>query len=193
MKHSILTALWILSLLLAVSCNNEKSQDLPSLEQGTPDEIFTDFTTQESDSGLVKWRLAAPKASKFTAKNLILLETPTIFFFDADGALQTTLNSKHGELYQDSRDMLAYGDVVVVSETGDVLEADSLYWRDADEKIVSNTFVKLRRGNDILTGIGLECDYNLSAVNIKKNVQATIVDEKGSDNDRETGRKPLRN
>lgn len=183
MRHSIETVFWILSLFALISCANETSQDIPVSERNTPDEIFTDFTTQESDSGMIKWRLTAPKASKFTAKDLVLLETPTILFFNDDGALQTTLTSKYGELYQDSRDMLAYGDVVVVSEDGDVLEADSLYWRDSDEKIVSNTFVKLRRGKDVLTGIGLECDYNLSAVNIKKDVQATIIDERGSNDD----------
>lgn len=177
------TVLWIFPLLLFLACGNETSQDSPISEQGTADEVFTDFTTQESDSGMVKWRLTAPKASKFTVKELVLLDTPTILFFDDDGALQTTLTSKYGELYNDSRDMLAYGDVVVVSENGDVLEADSLYWRDADEKIVSNTFVKLRRGNDLLTGIGLECDYNLSSVNIKKNVEATIIDDKDSNDD----------
>jgi LPS export ABC transporter protein LptC len=180
MLRSIEIILFIACLLVLVSCTDEISQDIPAVERGNPDEVFTDFMTQESDSGMIKWRLTAPKASKFTAKNLVLLETPTILFFDDEGALQTTLTSKNGELYQDSRDMLAYGDVVVVSEKGDVLEADSLYWKDAEDKIVSHSFVKLRRGNDILTGIGLECDHNLSAVNIKKNVKATIIDEKGA-------------
>lgn len=183
MRSSIKVISCIIILLVAGSCADESNRDIPVSERGAPDEIFTDFTTQESDSGMVKWRLTAPRASKFTARNLVLLETPTILFFGDDGALRTTLTSRNGELYQDSRDMLAYGDVVVVSENGDVLEADSLYWRDADEKIVSNTFVKLRRGNDILTGIGLECDYNLSAVDIKKNVEATIVDEKDTEDE----------
>ena len=63
-----------------------------------------------------------------------------------------------------------------------MLETDSLLWLNARDKIISNCFVKLTRGNDVWTGIGLECDQDLSSVVIKKDVQAEIIDEKG-DND----------
>ncbi|MBI4720558.1 MAG: LPS export ABC transporter periplasmic protein LptC [Chitinivibrionia bacterium] len=175
--------LFAAALALAVSCGSQRSQDIPSSSRGTPDETFIDFMTQESDSGRIRWKLTAPNASKYTSKGLVVLEAPTIRFFDEQGLLQTTLTSDRGELYQESQDMLAYGNVVVVSENGDVLEADSLYWIDAEGKITSNTFVKLKRGDDILTGYGLDCDYNLSSVNIRKNVEARIVEREGSVNE----------
>jgi LPS export ABC transporter protein LptC len=165
--------------ILIASCAKDASDDMSIGGRGSPDEVFFDFTTQESDSGKTRWVLISPKASKFKDKGLMVLEKPTIKFFDDRGKLETTLTSESGELYQDTQDMLAYGNVVVTSQSGDVLETDSLFWDDAREKILSNSFVRLKRGSDILTGIGLECDYNLSSINVKKDVSATIIDKKG--------------
>jgi hypothetical protein len=44
---------------------------------------------------------------------------------------------------------------------------------------VSDSFVKLTRGKDVLTGIGLECDHTLESVDIKKDVRAVILEENG--------------
>ena len=163
---------------LAVGCSEEPGTI--TFEGGPlPDEVFTDFVTQESDSGLVKWQLNAPRASKFKKRNLVVLEKPVIKFYDDAGALQTTLRSDSGEYYDDSRSMLAFGNVVVVSVANDVLETDSLMWNNDDDRIVSNSFVKLTRGRDVVTGYGLECDQNLSSVNIKRDVKATFHDDGG--------------
>jgi LPS export ABC transporter protein LptC len=166
-------------LLVLASCSRKASEDVSPASEGAPDEVFSEFVTQESDSGKVKWRLTAPEASKFNEKKLITLEKPVIRFYDDKGELETTLTSEKGKFFEDSQDMLAFGNVVVKSVSGDVLETDSLFWINAQGKIISNSFVKLTKGNDVITGVGLECDYNLSAVNIKKNVSAKIIDEKG--------------
>jgi LPS export ABC transporter protein LptC len=148
--------------------------------RGAPDEEFTDFVTQESDSGLVQWKLMAPKADRYSKRKLILLENPVIEFYDKEGKPKTTLVSDSGEYSEDTHDMLAYGNVVVRSVEGDVLETDSLLWDNARDKILSNSFVKLTRGNDVLTGYGLDCDPNLNSVDIQRDVQALIRDENGA-------------
>jgi len=146
-----------------------------------PDEVVTDFVTSETDSGRVAWTLTAPNANRFNSRMMLLMETPTIRFFDDFGNLQTTLTAEFGEFYQESRDMLAYGNVVVVSIDGDVLETDSLRYVTAVDKILSDSKVKLTRGNDIITGIGLECDHKLNSVDIKKDVKAIIVEDGGNE------------
>jgi LPS export ABC transporter protein LptC len=144
-----------------------------------PDEVFTDFVTMESDSGRVQWKLTAPTANRYNKEKLVKLETPVIEFFDKEGALQTTLVSEAGEYSEESRNMLAFGNVEVVSVGGDRLETDSLFWDNRRDKILSNSFVKLTRGRDVITGRGLECDPNLNSVDIKQDVRATIIDESG--------------
>jgi len=167
--------------LMALGCGEELPEQEASRSADIPDEVVTDFVTSETDSGLVAWTLTAPKANKYNARKLFVMDRPTIEFFDDFGTLQTTLTSDFGEFYQDSRDMLAYGNVVVVSVDGDVLETDSLRYVTADDKIVSDSRVKLTRGKDVLTGIGLECDHKLSSVDIKKDVKAIIVEDEASE------------
>jgi LPS export ABC transporter protein LptC len=164
---------------VASGCSKEPAEDITLGKGRTPDEVFADFITQESDSGLLQWRLTAPKGNRFKEKKLIVLERPTIIFYDEEGRSRTTLVSDSGEYYEENRDMLAFGHVVVTSVEGDVLETDSLLWDNTQKKIFSNSFVRLRRGRDVITGYGLECKEDLGTVDIKRDVKATVVDEEG--------------
>lgn len=163
--------------VFVLACEDDGAKQLADRSSEVPDEIISDFTTEESDSGLVKWRLSAPTANKFNSRKIFLMDKPKIEFYDELGALQTTLTAENGEYSQETRDMLAYGNVVVVSVAGDVLETDSLRYLNEVDKIVSDSPVKLTRANGIYTGVGLECDHSLSSVDIKNNFEATIIDD----------------
>lgn len=172
----------VLAVVVSWGCSADSGEELTTKSADVPDEVIHRFTAQESDSGMVKWKLTAPLANKYTEKKTFVMDKPTIEFFKDDGTLQTTLTSENGRYFEETRDMLAYGNVVVVTVEGDVLETDSLRYLNTEDKIVSDSFVKLTRGNNVITGIGMECDHNLSSVDIKRNVKAQIVDEEGQFN-----------
>jgi LPS export ABC transporter protein LptC len=178
-RTRLLVTAMLIGLALA-GCGKNNSDEVAGGTSEMPDEVITSFVTEESDSGRVRWRLSAPQASKFEKKRVFLMTRPKIEFYDELGNLQSTLTSNWGEYFDTSRDMLAYGDVVVVTVEGDVLETDSLRYLNAEDRIVNECFNKLTRGNDVLTGYGLECDHNLSSVNIKRDVEANIIDAKGN-------------
>lgn len=178
MQHTLKLIIGVVAAgLFLFGCGNESTDNIASQKKEVPDEVISDFTTEESDSGMVKWRLSAPTANKFNARKIFLMDKPKIEFYNEMGYLQTTLTAENGEYSQESRDMLAYGNVVVVSVGGDVLETDSLRYLNMDDKIISDSAVKLTRGNDVITGVGLECNHDLSSVDIKKDFEATIVDD----------------
>lgn len=164
--------------LFALGCS-EEAKRAASQQTELPDETVIDFRTQESDSGRVSWTVKAPHADRYNARNVFVMADPTIEFYDEMGNLQTTLTAKNGEYSLATHDMLAYGDVVAVTFKGEVLETDTLRYLNAKDKIVSDSFVKLTRGKDVLTGIGLECDHTLESVDIKKDVRARILEENG--------------
>lgn len=161
------------------ACSREVPENVTVRKEHVPDEVFSDFVTMESDSGRVQWKLTAPKANRYNREKLVMLENPVIEFFDKEGQRRTTLVSEAGEYSEETRNMLAFGHVEVQSVGGDLLETDSLFWSSDRDKILSNSFVKLTRGRDVITGYGMECDPNLNSVDIKRNVQATIIDEAG--------------
>ena len=110
---------------LALACSEKKPKTVQVTNSGAPDETIAEFVTQETDSGRVQWKLAAPRATRYQARNVFLLEHPTIEFFDEMGNLQTTLTATNGEYSTISHDMLAYGNVVATSTKGEILETDS--------------------------------------------------------------------
>ena len=167
---------------LALGCSEKKAKDVSIPAGQVPDETVMEFVTTETDSGRVQWKLAAPRATRYAARNVFLLEKPVIQFYDDMGNLQTTLVAKSGEYSTITHDMLAYGDVVATSTKGEVLETDSLSYLNERDKIVSDSFVKLTRGRDVITGIGMECDHTLDSVDIKRNMRARIVEEDGKFN-----------
>jgi len=167
--------------VLVSSCSEEPTREVAVEGRAQiADEVFTDFVTQESDSGNTQWKLTAPKANRFREKKTIFLDNPRIEFFDKMGNLKTTLISDSGEYSEESRDMLAFGNVVVETVDGDVLETDSLLWVHTRDRIVTDAFVTLTRGRDVITGYGLECDPKLDLVDIKHDVKAMIVDDEGN-------------
>lgn len=161
------------------ACERREATESVAQEERIPDETVTDFATQESDSGRVQWTLKAPRADRYLERNVFVMDDPRIEFYDKMGNLQTTLTADKGEYLLDTHDMLAYGNVVAVSFKGEVLETDSLRYLNEADKIVSDSFVKLTRGRDVVTGIGLECDHTLDSVEIKKNVHAVVIEEDG--------------
>lgn len=175
------------SLLLAGGCGDDSPEVGTADNSKVPDEVVVDFTTAESDSGRVAWTLTAPEAFKFDSRKVFLMDKPRIEFYDEFGNLQTTLTSDKGEYFESSRDMLAYGNVVVLSVDGDVLETDSLRYVNVEDQIVSDSRVKITRGRSVTTGVGLRCDHKLNSVEILRDVEAIIVDDESPGGARANG------
>jgi len=173
----------VITMAVALGCSERTAKQGAVQHTGSPDETMTEFVTQETDSGRLQWTLAAPKALRYNARNVFILDNPRIEFFDEMGNLQTTLTAKNGEYSLVTHDMLAYGNVVATSAKGEILETDSLRYLNEKDKIVSDSHVKLTRGRDVITGIGMEADHTLDSVDIKRNMRARIVEEDGKFND----------
>jgi LPS export ABC transporter protein LptC len=65
--------------------------------------------------------------------------------------------------------------VVVKSDTSR-LETESLHWDPARQLIVTDDFVRLYRGTDMVSGYGMEADSRLEHVRILRDVRGTITE-----------------
>jgi len=161
----------------AVSCQGRNEDKGSIATADVPDQEFSDFTTLESDSALVRWALKSPVARVYNARKLLVTDDPRIEFFDEFGQLASILTSDKGEFNQVTHDLTALGHVVVTSVEGYVLETETLVWVEKLGEIHSEDFVKFTRGADILTGYGLRGDPGLRDVEIKRNVKAYLRDK----------------
>jgi LPS export ABC transporter protein LptC len=143
------------------------------------DQEFADFTTMESDSGKVKWILEAPVARVYNLRKLLVTDDPRITFYDEEGGVSSILTADKGEYNQVTHDLTALGNVVVTTTEGYTLETETLIWLRELGEIHSEDFVKVTRGNDVLTGYGFQGYPELKNVDIKRDVRAYLRDEEG--------------
>jgi LPS export ABC transporter protein LptC len=62
--------------------------------------------------------------------------------------------------YPDNKILEAKNDVVVINENGEKLNTEQLFWDQKEQKITSNTFVKITRKTEIIMGDGLESNHD---------------------------------
>lgn len=165
--------------ILYVSCGGTEKGEQSLGARDIPDQEFTDFTTYESDSGVVKWVLEAPIARIYNARKLLVTVKPRITFFSEEGETTSVLTADKGEYQQVSHDLTALGNVVVTSRQGYMLETESLVWVNEFEEIHTEDFVRFIKDNDVLTGYGFRSDPDLENVTIQRDVEVYLRDEEG--------------
>jgi LPS export ABC transporter protein LptC len=166
-------------LAMVLSCESVDNEGRSIGADDIPDQEFSDFTTVESDSGVVKWVLSAPVARVYNASKLLVTDDPRIEFYNEDGSLASVLIAKKGEYNQVTHDLTALGSVVVTSALGYTLETESLIWVETVEEIHTEDFVRFTKGEDVLTGYGFQSDPNLENVEIFRDVKAFLRDDEG--------------
>jgi LPS export ABC transporter protein LptC len=179
----------LLSALLAVALSGCQGRT-PSTPRGeevrVPDQEARDFTLTESSEGRKNWTLWASYAAMYNDRHLVDARTVRIEFFDDEGAKNSTLVADQGLVHQRTNDLEARGNVRVITTSGVTLETDSLRWRNARRKIMSDAFVKVTRQGDVVTGYGFESDPNLEHFHLAREVRAEVRNE-GGEVDREVG------
>jgi LPS export ABC transporter protein LptC len=179
----------LLSIFLTVVVSGCRGRS-PSTPRGEeiriPDQEARDFTLTESSEGKKNWTLWASYAAMYNDRNLVDAQTVRIEFFDDQGAKNSTLVADQGLVHQRTNDLEARGNVRIVTTSGVTLETDSLRWRNARRKIVSDAFVKVTRGGDVVTGYGFESDPSLDHFHLAREVRAEVRDE-GGEVDKEVG------
>ena len=124
----------------------------------------------------------AGHTSKFNNSKLAKLDEDIIVdFFNAEEKHTSKLTASSGEVNEKSHDLVAIGNVIVVSDSGATLYTERLVWKDKTKKIISDVEVKITTEADTLYGIGFESDAGLNNWIIKN--PRGVTDRVRSDDD----------
>lgn len=88
-------------------------------------------------------------------------------FFDRDGSHNSVLTADSGIVFNQTNNLVAYGEVVVVSDSGIVLETQELRWDNEKQKIISDVPVRFTTKDDTLVGDSFISDPDLSNYEIR--------------------------
>ena len=158
----------------------------------TPVQVVNDMFLQQTENGIVKLRAEAPRMEKYEKDSLDYELFPEGFFvfgFDETGKLETEIvsdNARHMK-YEDGRETWeAFGNVVVRNIINqEVMETDTLYWDQENERIYTHCYVRMYSPDGFMQGYGMESDqrarstilydnFNNYAIIVKDSTQVLI-------------------
>ncbi|MFO7654374.1 MAG: LPS export ABC transporter periplasmic protein LptC [Candidatus Krumholzibacteriia bacterium] len=165
----------LLGLAFLAGCSKEES-DGRSLGPGPhPEQRFYDYRLVESDEGVKQWLLESDEMSRFAGEQQVHLVNLHMTFYQ-DGEDFSSLVADSGRAHTVTKDLFAWGDVVVETRDGRRLETQELYYDNQTGLIHNDVFDRLVRGEDVVTGIGLEATPDLEYIEIKQRVQGEVGD-----------------
>jgi LPS export ABC transporter protein LptC len=117
------------------------------------------FFTKEGKRTAV---LKAGYIAKYTRKKYTLLkDSVKVDFYDEQGKHKSVLTAARGKVFDDREDMVATGNVILVSDNGITLYSEELIWNNKEQKIISNVPVKITTESETMYGDSLRSDPDL--------------------------------
>ena len=152
----------IILAVLFSSCTKKSVENMNSRE-GLPDQESWGVNIILTNQGIMRAKVESGHLEKYNEKEFILLNNNVkVDFFDANENHTSVLTSQEAEVDQKSNDMKAFGNVVVVSDSGITLYSEKLSWKSKDEKLQTKEDIMITTlDNDTLYGIGFESDSDL--------------------------------
>jgi LPS export ABC transporter protein LptC len=166
MKKNILKIL-IVSLFgfyIMSSCQKKQDNIVADMEQTEyPDQQGWNSTVTSSKKGIVGAIIKYGHMQRFKKQKVVEFDSGIVVdFYDEQGSHTSNLTSNKGRLDEATNNIEAFGNVVVVSDTGITLKTERLKWDNSIEKIISNNFITIVTAEkDTFYGNGFESDQNL--------------------------------
>jgi LPS export ABC transporter protein LptC len=153
-----------------ISCSNvQEDNPTPGEEKQYPDQESWNAVITLTKEGIKR---ALVNAGHLTKNNneaqIVLDENVDVDFFDENQRYLSHLKSLTAQVNERTNDLLAQGNVVVVSDSGVTLFTEELHWDHQRERIYSDAFVTFITDNDTLMGVGFESDSDLQNWVIEK-------------------------
>lgn len=164
MSRFLILMIFIFVLAASFSCSSERENESAVTDSGIyPDQESWHAVMRVTKDGRTTGLINAGHIQKFSAKKITLMkDSLKVDFFDENGNHTSVLTSLGGKILDDRQDMTAYGNVIVVSDSGLALFTDTLRWNNKEQKIYSDIPVKfISDEGDTLYGDSFKSDPDL--------------------------------
>jgi len=172
----IRSVVYILTILVFIisGCGTENKHPIENTSIKHPETELKDATIVLTDKGIRNAVVRAAYIAKYSDTKETFARELDADFYDDNGIHTSNLVSDSGWINEEDQNMEVLGHVVVVNSDGVKLETESLTWDQSINRVVTDDFVKITRGNDILTGYGLITDQRMESIKILKDVKGKI-------------------
>jgi LPS export ABC transporter protein LptC len=157
--------------ILAGGCEERiKPSVLPGIDPNTlPQQESWNSIIVLSDSGKVQARIRAGYIQKFDApQETNMSQGIVVYFYNERGQQTTTMRASRGVVNEQTYDLRAEGDVLVVSDDSTKLRSERLFWDNKRRLIHTPEFVSVTSPRERVQGQGFESDQRLRNYRIFK-------------------------
>jgi len=148
--------------ILVLGCSSVEDEVIDVNEKKYPDQESWNTEIILTKNGQKRAVVLAGHLTKSNDESTVVLdEVVDVDFFNAEQSHLSHLKSHQARVNENTNDLLASGNVVVVSDSGVTLYTEELRWDHRRERIISDVFITLVSNQDTLTGIGFESDSDL--------------------------------
>lgn len=158
----------LITIVLFSACIREKEEKYQNevkmkLEQ-MPDQLAKDVVVEFLDSSFLKAKLWAKIGKVFYQRSETwLYDSLKVEFYNKNGKRQSVLTADSARIDDRTKDMFAFGRIVVVSDSPrTILRTSFLEWRNKAQRLYSNEYIEISTPVEEIRGYGFESDINLT-------------------------------
>lgn len=161
------------SALLFPSCLRNDDCELKAVEQEMERSSLGafDLHTFVTDSGRYKYEFTTPELQQYDNVEEPFVDFPgglNFKMYDADGVrVKSRIRCNKARYYKSKNLWELNNDVEAVTEKGDILNTEQMFWDTRERRIYSDKFVKITTKGQLITGRGFESDDRMSYYEIK--------------------------
>jgi len=161
---------WIFFFII-IGCHKEENKKTVKTDNFSfPDQEGWNSIVTTTTDGVLNAVVRYGHMQRFKRRKVVEFDKGVeIDFYNEKGEHTSKLISKKGKLNEATNDIEAFGNVVVVSDSGINLKTEHLWWDNSIEKVVSDEFVTITTvDQDTFYGYGFESDQYLDNWVIRK-------------------------
>lgn len=154
---------------LAVSGCREQQVALPTGEgfvKLEADQVIHGFEQIITKNGLKTAVMRGDTAYIFEDSSLAKVKSQSLVLYDEKGNVSARLKSHSGVVNRVTQQMIARGNVVLVTDAGRTIETEELHYDPDSHRVWSNQRTVQRYQGGVLTGTGFEADDKFQNVRI---------------------------
>ena len=142
-------------------------------DENIPDNIIENFSYTSVDNGSIVFRLYSEKAENYNQKNETILDKVVFREYNINNDIVTEGTAEKGLIHTDSDDAELTGTRIYSTENEAEINAEYLYWNDANKTLNSseNGIVKLFKDSGTqISGTGFKGDLKTKIFNFERDV-----------------------
>lgn len=128
-----------------------------------------EVTTLISDSGITRYRITAGRWQIYDKAEPPYWDFPQGLYiekFDEQLNVDASLRSDYARYNEAEQLWRLEGNVYAVNQAGEIFETPLLFWSQKDERVYSDSTIKITRENSIIEGVGFESNQEMTRYTI---------------------------